>query len=135
MNNSNHYYVFDSGVEAIFKITSSTEIKLLHLLCSNSEFNTGVCNLSNKRRKDFCIELNVSPNALSVALCRLGKKGLVINCNGMVKINPHHFWRGDLSKRGSNIKKLGIEDVVTFSAFKLFPNPKFKENVISNKIK
>jgi hypothetical protein len=115
VNTDNFYFTFIEAIGYLIGVTSGTELQVLSILCINAEYNKGICLLTSQRRKEFCNQLNITPNTFGICLSRLAKKGLITNNAGNIEINPICFWKGSIDERNKLLKDKGLELKIKFS--------------------
>lgn len=98
------YITFLSGLNAICELSRPSDIKILAILCSRAEFNTGRVALTSEDRKDIMKKLGVKPQAFSNSVNRLKKSNLLQGERGDYKINPQHFWKGTTDERNKLLR-------------------------------
>lgn len=99
------YMTFVDNLAGVLQIKSLLDSKLLSILCTKAEFNTGIINLSASLRNEICLELKTSTQNISNSLNRLKKLELITGEKGTFKINPMIFWKGTLEERTKLLKK------------------------------
>lgn len=94
-------------------ILSKTELRLLAQLNKHSQFNTNEVAMTKALRDFICNTMGIKYQSLINAMSSLKKKGIIEINKGVVFINPHFHWKGELKERDDMIRILEIEyDIV-----------------------
>lgn len=105
----NFYMTYFENLSGFYKLTSAADIKLLSILCSNAEFNTGIIDLSTKLRNEICDTLSMVSSQISRSLKSLEEKELIVRDKDRIEINPSCFWKGTNETRNKLLKEGGLE--------------------------
>lgn len=108
------YMTYFENLSGFYKLTSATDIKLISILCSKAEYNTGIVDLSTKFRDEICDTLGILSTQISRSLKSLEMKDLIIRDKDRIEINPSCFWKGTNETRNKLLKEGGLELRVKF---------------------
>lgn len=108
------YMTFLSGLNAICELSRPSDIKVLAILCSRAEYNTGIVKLSSAARKGIMQRLECSTSAFSNSLNRLKHSGLITGERGDFEINPHCFWKGTTDERRKLLESKSADLLVKY---------------------
>ena len=108
------YMTYFENLSGFYKLTSATDIKLLSILCSNAEYNTGIIDLSTKLRNEICDTLNLISTQISRSLKSLEEKDLIVRDKDRIEINPACFWKGTNESRNKLLREGGLELKIKF---------------------
>lgn len=109
------FMCFIDNLSGFFKITCNTDCKVLAMLCSMAEFNTGKVKLTITDRRNLLNSIEgLSTQNLSNSLGRLKKLGLIAGDKGDYEINPKAFWKGTTNERNRILKNEGLEVNIKF---------------------
>lgn len=103
------YMTYFENLSGFYKLSSATDIKILAILCSNAEYNTGIIDLSTKLRDEICDTIGIVSSQISRSLKSLQEKGLIVKDKDRIEINPSCFWKGTNETRNKLLKEGGIE--------------------------
>lgn len=109
------YITFINALSRIVGLTRMLDVRVLAILCSKAEFNTGTVQLTPFIREGVCNELNISYNSLANSLSSLKKKDFIQIYKGNCVINPLFFWKGDLKTRDELLRNSGVSFTINFS--------------------
>lgn len=109
------YITFINALSRIVGLTRMLDVKVLALLCSKAEFNTGTVQLTPFVREALCEELLISYNSLANSLSSLKKKDFIKLSKGNCVINPLFFWKGDLKVREELLRNSELSFTINFS--------------------
>jgi len=115
-NNTEEFYItFLSGINALCGLSRNSDIKVLAMLCSIAEYNTGRVKVTSKTRKDIMDKLSMkSSQAFSNSINRLKKGSLINGERGEYEINPEYFWKGTTDERNKLLKEKKIDLLIKF---------------------
>lgn len=100
------FITFLSGLNAICGLSRPSDIKVLAILCSMAEFNTGKVIMTSSARKEIMKKLGIkTPQALSNSISRLKKEHLLEGERGEYEINPQYFWKGNTNERDKLLRE------------------------------
>lgn len=99
-----YYMTFIEQVSSFLGLSGGNDIKLLTILCTRAEWNTGVVRLTKIDREEIVNEIGIHPSNLSKSLKRLVELNLLDGSNGLYTINPMVFWKGRLEERNKLLK-------------------------------
>lgn len=108
------YMTYLEFMAPIFKIKSPTDMKVLAHMCLMMGYNSAKIDLSTKKRRELCEEVNIMNSALSRSLSSLTALGLISGGEGQYEVNPFVFWRGSSKERKKFIQREGIELRIKF---------------------
>lgn len=106
------YMTFIDYISPFFKLKTQSAKDVLIWMCQNAEFNTGKIIFAPAIRKKMCEDLGITTNTISNSLKKLAELNLIDGEQGVYRINPQIFWRGDLKTREELLKVKNIQ--VTF---------------------
>ena len=109
------YITFINALSKIIGLNRMTDVRVLAMLCSKAEFNTGVVQLNSFVKQSIYSELSISYNSLANSLTSLKQKGFITIDKGRCAINPLLFWKGDLKTREDLLRSSGISLTINFS--------------------
>jgi len=109
------YITFINALSKIVGLTRMLDVKVLAVLCTRAEFNTGTVQLTPFIRESVCTELDISYNSLANALTSLKKKNFIQIYKGNCIINPLFFWKGDLKTRDELLRNSELSFTINFS--------------------
>lgn len=115
-NSEDFFLTFLSGMNAICSLSRPSDIKVLTIMCSIAEFNTGKVKLTIKERKTIYKKLNISAQSLSNSLKRLKESGLVSGDRGDYEVNPQYFWKGTTDERNKLLKQQKADILLKYSS-------------------
>jgi hypothetical protein len=113
------YMVYFNMMKTFYQIKYLKDVLLLVKLCEDSNFNSGLINLSTQYRVDLCSFLNIRNSHLSSSLKRLSVLGLLIGNKGKYTINEGIFWKGDREIRDALLKDRGLDFIMRFKIDKI----------------
>ena len=113
-NKEDFFMVFLSGLNAISSLSRPSDIKVLAILCSNAEFNTGKVKLTSADRKEATDRLGIKSQSFSNSLKRLRDVGLLEGERGEYEINPQCFWKGTTDERNKLLRERSAELILKF---------------------
>jgi DNA-binding transcriptional ArsR family regulator len=108
------FFTFLSALNVISGLSSASDIKILAILCSIAEYNTGKAILTADKRADMAKNIGVSSQAITNSISRLKKAGLICGARGIYEINPQYFWKGTTNEREKLLKSEGLNIVIKF---------------------
>ena len=108
------YITFISTLSKIIGLNRMTDVRVLALLCSKAEFNTGIVQLTPYVKELIYTELKISYNSLANSLSSLKRKDFITLEKGKCTINPLLFWKGDLKARQELLRTSGLEFIINF---------------------
>jgi len=113
-NTEEFFFTFLSGLNAICHLSRPSDIKILALLCSKAEYNTGIVRLTTSDRKEIISKLNSTTQSFSNSMTRLRKEGLIVGDHGNYEINPHYFWKGTTDERNKLLRDKKMDILLKF---------------------
>lgn len=113
-NTEEFFITFLSGLNAICELSRPSDIKVLALLCSRAEYNTGRVAITPIDRKEIIEKLGITAQAFSNSVNRLKKGALLQGERGEYKINPQHFWKGTTDERNRLLKEKRIDILLKY---------------------
>lgn len=115
-NSTEEFYItFLSGLNALCDLSRQGDIKVMAILCSIADYNTGKVSITSVERKEIIEKTGLSsPQAFTNAISRLKSQGLVTGEKGRYEINPHYFWKGTTDARNKMIKDNKLELIIKF---------------------
>lgn len=109
------FLTFLSGVNAIQKLTRPSDLKVLSILCSRAEYNTGQVSITSTDRKEIMEQLGInSPQSFTNSIARLKKEKLVSGERGSFIVNPEYFWKGTTNERNKVLKDKTFDLFINF---------------------
>lgn len=108
------YMAFIEHMAPMYQLTHANDIKVLLKFCEMAEYETGVVQLSPKRRATMVEEINMQTTNVSKSIKRLKEKSLITGDNGEYTLNPVIFWKGKRAKRLELLKSKSLEVVFNF---------------------
>lgn len=114
------FMVFLDNMSGLLKIKNATDHRVILVLNSLAEFNTGRVLLTPEIRKKVVGELILDDQTFSNSLKRLKEAGLLDGGRGIYTINPLVFWRGTSDDRKKLLREKGMEIRLIFQ-----PSEKF----------
>lgn len=110
------FQTYISTLSSLFQLTSLIDMKLMIKLCCLAEYNTGIVRLASKDRKTICEEFEIKPSALSRSLKSLKDKTLISEDDGVYKISPIVFWKGDRKERAKLLAEGKMSLTINFQS-------------------
>lgn len=110
------YMTFIDMINPIVGIGGITDRRVLDLLCTAAEFDTGKVGLYPKFKDSICEKLKINKQTLANSLTNLKKGGFIVVDRGELTISPMFFWKGTLEQRAKLLEtgrftlKIGIEN-------------------------
>lgn len=114
-NTEDFYLTFLSGMNALCNLTRPSDIKVLTVLCTMAEYNTGKVKITSADRKFVSSKLSISNQAISNSLIRLKEAGLLEGQRGTYIVNPQYFWKGTTDERQRLLKKRSIDILIKYN--------------------
>jgi hypothetical protein len=109
-----HFYcTYINSIGRLYGLKSLSDFKVIIEFCVRAEFNTGIIDISIKKRKELCDKLEISSQSLSNSIARLKELRLLAGEKGTYQINPEIFWKGDANERLRLLKTNDFK--ITFS--------------------
>lgn len=109
------YLTFLSGLNAICELSRPSDIKILTVLCTMAEFNTGRVKLMSCDRASIIKQLSISPQSFSNSIKRLKEAGLLHGDRGDYEVNPQHFWKGTTDERQRLLKQKSADILLKYT--------------------
>lgn len=97
-DNEPYFMVFLSALAPSLNLTMG-ELRLMAVLNTFANYNTGAFALTTKDRDNICEMLSIKRQSLSNALNGLKRKLLLSYDRGEWQINPEYFWKGEMKVR------------------------------------
>lgn len=113
-NTEEFFITFLSGLNAICEMSRPSDIKLLAILCSKAEFNTGRVRVTSDDRREILTKLNIATQAFTNSINRLKEQHLISGGRGDYIISPQHFWKGTTDERNKLIKDRRIDILLKY---------------------
>lgn len=110
----NFFFIFPEGTDYIYTIKGVVDIRVLFLLCSHVEFNSGKIYITSSLRNTFQDSLGISKQSFSNSITRLKKDGILHGSKGVYEINPRMFWKGTTDTRNKLLKDNKLEIHIKF---------------------
>ena len=109
------FFTFLGALNVICELSRPTDLKLLSILCTMCEYNTGKVSLTPTKRTDICQKLGVSSQAVSNSISRLKESKLLLGSRGDYEVNPQYFWKGTTNERQKLLKNRSMDLMLKFS--------------------
>jgi hypothetical protein len=113
-DSENFFQIFLESMAGLLQIKNATDHRVMYVLNSMAEFNTGRVILSSVERKTIIESLDVDDQTFSNSLRRLKAAGLLDGDRGIYTINPLVFWKGTTDERKKLLRQKGFELKVIF---------------------
>jgi hypothetical protein len=123
-DSDNFFMTFMENLAGLLKIKNATDFRVLSVLNTMAEFNTGRVVINSSDRKIITESLNLDTQVLSNSLARLKEAGLIVGQRGIYEINPLIFWRGTTDERKKVLREKGFEVKIKFLGGEQFDNEK-----------
>jgi hypothetical protein len=114
-NKDEFFFTFLDALNAVCKISRSSDLKVLAIMCGLADFNKGTVRLSAEGRKSMMKSIGCNTQSLTNSLTRLRKAGLIVGSRGDYEINPQYFWKGTTDERNKMLKEKNLELHLKFS--------------------
>lgn len=131
-NEKDFFMTYSHLTGYISNCKSASELKLLHWICKNSDYNNSIVTLNKFYKAQVNIEMGISIPAINKAISVFTKSSILIKNKecpkcGMYFINPIFVWKGDSRVRKDKMK-MTLELIQT-------DNTPEKEQEVENDIK
>lgn len=91
-------FMEEEPIDLMMKVEKVVDFKLLILLCRESEFNSGIVDMSSYLRASLETELGINKSAFSQSKKRLVDLGLISVDRNRYTISDKVVWKGEAAK-------------------------------------